>query len=64
MNRRQRTPFRFAIAVAAASLASACTEWHEIPRANAVYPQGRLSRGKITLMNDSTVRIDDLRIHG
>jgi hypothetical protein len=38
-------------------------EWHAIPRTpDGFYPQGRLSRAKIALVNGSTVKINDLRI--
>jgi hypothetical protein len=48
---------------AAALLVCACTEWHAIPRTpDGVYPQGRLSRAKIALVNGGTVKINDLRI--
>ncbi len=54
---------RIVIAAVAALLACACTEWYAIPRApNGFYPQSRLSRAKIALVNGSTVKINDLQI--
>lgn len=54
---------RGAIGALAALLVCACTQWHTIPRAdNGFYPQGRLSRAKIVLVNGGTAKINDLRI--
>jgi hypothetical protein len=56
---------RVLIATVAALLACACTEWHVIARTpDGSYPQGRLSRAKIALVDGSTVKINDLRIRG
>jgi hypothetical protein len=54
---------RAVIAAVAALLLCACTQWHTIPRAdNGFYPQGRVSRAKIALVNGGTVKVNDLRI--
>ncbi|MGZ3332355.1 MAG: hypothetical protein ACXU9O_15185 [Gemmatimonadaceae bacterium] len=54
---------RAVTAAVAALFVCACTQWRTIPRAaNGFYPQGRLSRAKIALVNGRTVKINEPQI--
>ena len=63
MNWTKSALIRVVAPLVVASLACACTEWHSIPRAaNGSYPTDRLARAKITLVNGSSMRVNEVRV--